>query len=610
MEEKNNVEQENQNNFSKKKRLSKGIVATLSLAAIVLGATAFALFGGIIYDSQEKNPPHIHTFGDWNIVKESTCVAEGEQERFCPCGEKQKNIIPTKEHSYLGEPTITKHPTCTEEGSRSQECSYCNSITYTPIPKADHTYKSSTITKPATCKETGEKTAQCANCSQKIVESIPKTNDHAPIIDDAVQATCTATGLSQGSHCRVCNQVLTEQSVTPMVPHNLTETITKKATSTQSGTKMFSCTNCSYSKTESYSLKPLTSEEIYSVAEKSVGEIKTYRKSGSGLALGTAFVYSADGTVVTNYHVIEGAYSANVTINGQTYAIDKVLTYDKDIDIAILKINATGLVPLYTQTEDIKGGATVYAVGSSEGYTLSFSTGVIASPSRIFNGVEYIQHEAAISHGNSGGPLFNIYGEVIGINTLSNINGQNLNFAISCSELDNLSYGTALSMSELYEKECNPFSILKDYIIENGTYDSEDNEYRLMYKTSYSSDYTTKYIHYIDYIVDDDELKLTLFLDGSTDCMVSFTVGSGVSGYYEWFYIDDYDYYMTGTITARTYTDNTLLGYSYHNLNYSSIRDSIRKLASNMIDLVLTGFDVYLYPETGVAISDLGFVSY
>ncbi len=265
--------------------------------------------------------------------------------------------------------------------------------------------------------------------------------------------TCETDGLDT----RYCNCGEYQTRVITKTGHNITESVTKAATSYSSGEKTEECSNCNYVKVTSYSLSEYTSEEIYEIAEKSVGEISTYTKNGSALSLGTAFVISEDGKLVTNYHVIENAYSAEVTIDGHEYNIASILAYDKDIDLAILKINASSLNALPTQSIGIKGGATVYAVGSSEGYTLSFSTGVIASPNRTINGVSYLQHEAAISHGNSGGPLFNTYGEVIGINTLTNIEGQNLNFAISCSELENMVYGTALTMAEFYENQCNPF---------------------------------------------------------------------------------------------------------------------------------------------------------
>ena len=392
--------------------------------------------------------------------------------------------------------------------------------------------------------------------------------------------------------------------------HTLKETIIEEATSTKTGKKKISCTSCSYSKTEDYALEPLTAEEIYTIAEHTVGEVITYKKDGSTLSLGTAFVYSSDGKLITNYHVIEGAYSAKITLNKITYSVTKIVAYDKDIDIAILQIDKTGLKPATIQTENITGGSTVYAVGSAEGYTLSFSTGVVASPSRFIEGVEYVQHEAAISNGSSGGPLFNTFGEIIGINTLSYITGQNLNFAISCNELENLNLNSPLSFAQYYEKECNPFTLAKNYAIKNGTYDAADNEYSYMFYKDYSSDYTTTYYFYVDYDATKNVVTFTLFDDASSDYMVSFDVTESLSGYYEWSYIDSNSNYMAGTITAKTYTSSSALGYSSNNISSSSVRTAIRNLASSMVSYLLSTTDIVFNSELGLTVSDFGFTSY
>lgn len=199
--------------------------------------------------------------------------------------------------------------------------------------------------------------------------------------------------------------------------------------------------------------KKHTSEEVFSICKDSVVEITTFDKKNKGLSLGTGFVISKDGLIITNYHVIKNAYSIIADLNGTKYEVETIEKYDKQIDLAVLKINADNLSFLKLSTDNYTDGSTVYAIGSSEGYTLSFSSGVISSKERVFDNVKYIQHSSPISHGNSGGPLLNEYCEVIGINTSSNIDGQNLNFAIKVEELDKLSDATRLSMSSFYQKE-------------------------------------------------------------------------------------------------------------------------------------------------------------
>ena len=212
--------------------------------------------------------------------------------------------------------------------------------------------------------------------------------------------------------------------------------------------------------------RTLSSEEIYALGEQSVAEITIYDKKGEAQALGTGFVIDSGGKIVTNFHVIDEAYSIRVRLGEDTYQATDVLAYSEDIDLAIIQIPATGLTPLLLSTQLPTGGATIYAIGSSEGYTLSFSSGTIASPERTFDNVKYIQHNAAISHGNSGGPLLNEYGEVIGINTSTNPEGQNLNFAISVFELDNLPTNDSKTMAQFYEAEGPYFEkFIFDYVI-------------------------------------------------------------------------------------------------------------------------------------------------
>ncbi len=347
-----------------------------------------------------------------------------------------------------------------------------------------------------------------------------------------------------------------------------------------------------------------TATEIYNQAVQYVGEIITYDKTGVAYGLGSGFVISSDGRIVTNYHVLEGAYSASITINGNTYVISSLLAYDETIDLAVCKINASGLNTAKLCKNPVSVGATVYAIGSSRGMTNTYTQGIVTYADRVVDGVSHIQHDASITHGNSGGPLINAYGEVVGINTWGISDSQNLNFAVSATELDNLTYGTPLSMAEFYLKECDVYQRMKNYIVENGTYNS-NGYYRLLLGTNYSSDYTSRYDRYAYYYVDDDYITLDHIIDYG-EYWVYFIIDNTVDGSYSWSYFDDNDYSMRGTITASTYTTNTLLGYSYHNINYSSLRDTIKKLASSMVEGLLVSINSD-FRECNVTADDLHF---
>ncbi len=171
--------------------------------------------------------------------------------------------------------------------------------------------------------------------------------------------------------------------------------------------------------------KVYSAEEINEQAKRYVGEITCYDKSGKAISIGTGFVYTEDGKVITNYHVIDGSYYAEIIINGVEYEIKSVLSYDENIDLAILKIDGNKFAHAVICEKEPETGNTVFAIGSSRGLTNTFSKGIVTYYNRIIDNVSHIQHDASITNGNSGGPLINEYGEVIGINTWGINDSQN-----------------------------------------------------------------------------------------------------------------------------------------------------------------------------------------
>ncbi len=138
--------------------------------------------------------------------------------------------------------------------------------------------------------------------------------------------------------------------------------------------------------------------------------------------LGSGFIIDKSGTIVTNYHVIKNAKDITVTMNDNTYFKAEVLGYDARTDLAVLKIKADKDLSFVTFSNSDKArvGDTVMAIGNPFGLGGSVSTGIISARSRdisIGTTSEFIQTDAAINRGNSGGPLFDLNGKVIGINT-------------------------------------------------------------------------------------------------------------------------------------------------------------------------------------------------
>lgn len=174
----------------------------------------------------------------------------------------------------------------------------------------------------------------------------------------------------------------------------------------------------------------LSARELYEKASQSVVEIHVFDADGTYFAQGSGFFVNDYGTLATNYHVIEGAYSATAILNDAEYDIPYVLAYDEDMDLALLDCDIEESIPLELSERDVHVGDTVYTLGSSLGLTGTFSDGIVSTVSREVDGKDCIQVTAPISHGNSGGPLLNEYCEVIGVNSMTYTEGQNLNFAI------------------------------------------------------------------------------------------------------------------------------------------------------------------------------------
>ena len=148
------------------------------------------------------------------------------------------------------------------------------------------------------------------------------------------------------------------------------------------------------------------------------GENPSPRRSS---ALGSGFVISEDGYVVTNNHVIEGADEITIEFFSGDELVAKVIGTDPNTDIALLKVEAETPLPFvsFGDSDLARVGDWVIAMGNPLGQGFSVSAGIVSARNRALSGSydDYIQTDAAINRGNSGGPLFNMDGDVIGVNT-------------------------------------------------------------------------------------------------------------------------------------------------------------------------------------------------
>ena len=152
-------------------------------------------------------------------------------------------------------------------------------------------------------------------------------------------------------------------------------------------------------------------------------------------SLGSGFLISKDGYIVTNDHVVRDAESIQVKLSNDKVYDAKVVGGDQKTDIAVIKITAADLpVAVLGDSDKLEVGQWAIAIGNPFGLDRTMTVGVISATGRTNMGIEtyenFIQTDASINPGNSGGPLLNVYGEVIGINTAIVAAGQGIGFAI------------------------------------------------------------------------------------------------------------------------------------------------------------------------------------
>jgi serine protease Do len=162
-------------------------------------------------------------------------------------------------------------------------------------------------------------------------------------------------------------------------------------------------------------------------------------------SLGSGFLINSRGYIVTNAHVVRQAESITVTLVGGAKYPAEVISSDTESDLAVLKVDPPADLDLpylpLGRSDDLMVGETVIAIGNPLGYANTLTTGVISATNRTLsfrNDVEVrglIQTDAPINRGNSGGPLLNIKGELIGINTAIRADAQNIGFAIPVDRL-------------------------------------------------------------------------------------------------------------------------------------------------------------------------------
>lgn len=186
-------------------------------------------------------------------------------------------------------------------------------------------------------------------------------------------------------------------------------------------------------KDEISKVKATASADFSDVFENSVKGVVTVL---TDVGQGSGFVVTSDGFVVTNYHVVDGASAAAVkTYDGESHSVGLV-GYNVNLDVAVLKINGDFDYLELGDSDDVKIGEKVAAIGNPLGLDFTLTEGIVSALDREgINGLPYyLQIDAALNPGNSGGPLLNTAGEVIGINNFKVADAESVGFALEINK--------------------------------------------------------------------------------------------------------------------------------------------------------------------------------
>lgn len=191
--------------------------------------------------------------------------------------------------------------------------------------------------------------------------------------------------------------------------------------------------------------------EITDIVNNTVVGVSTYLGT-TGVSLGTGLIYSFDSSselyyLITNQHVVDEGDNYRIVFEDESYVVGTLIGFDEEVDIAILSFSSNNINYTFSpvtlgNSDDLIPGTLVIAAGNPQGYNFygSMTLGIIAGVNRDVDGngiVGYIQHDASINAGNSGGPLFTLDGKVIGINVskLASTEIEGMGFSIPINQV-------------------------------------------------------------------------------------------------------------------------------------------------------------------------------
>lgn len=161
---------------------------------------------------------HEHSFGEWKVTQQPTCLRAGIAERTCECGESETKEVPSCGHTP-GDWEIVRENSCTEDGTKQLKCSACGEILQEETIEAGHSPSAWIIDVEASCVEGGHRHKVCLRCNDLLEDEDYPALGHAVSVDEGYEPTCTEDGLTDGSHCSVCGEILSEREIIKATGH-------------------------------------------------------------------------------------------------------------------------------------------------------------------------------------------------------------------------------------------------------------------------------------------------------------------------------------------------------------------------------------------------------
>lgn len=453
----------------------------------------------------------------------------------------------------------------------------------------DHSYSDWQVIYHSTCTHYGlqKKSCDCGSVEYGVLEILP----HTEVTDAGFDATCTEFGKTDGSHCGLCGITIKSQEVIAPIGHNFNQIdLLENATCDKDGLNKISCSNdgCDCYYNESFSLKELNGNEIFSIAKQYTGLVQFYDKIGFILSEASAFLINANGDIVVSNLKLDNASSATFYINETYYDVTDVIAYSTKSNIAVLKTNAKNL-PYATICETQPMNAeTVYIVGFSDFINASISKGVVSNPKCTLNEADYIQHDTTMTSGYMGGPLLNRFGEVIGIN-VGVYTDANLNLSTCISELDKLDNSTPITIEEYGDITYTPSEKLDYWTQTNYTATNDTAVAHIIYDNNFT--YSLGFDIVKEYSFAEGGWKLDENHQVSVE--IVFDNSEGTYKYYAHYTDGVWTNEVVGFIDAETYDQTTILTYDTYYGRYWTESELMALYSSAVYD-TLEWFDACL----------------